>query len=94
MRLSLAELKLRDSFGSLDRTSDEISLQSLAIYFLLPARHNQGGHPVSDQAIAGYNVLSWSDGEFTYIAVSDLPSADLAAFQRAFAAASPAPEVK
>ena len=52
------------------------------------------GQPVSDQAIAGYNVLSWSDGEFTYIAVSDLPSADLAAFQRAFAAASPAPEVK
>src|ERR1700732_4681277 len=52
------------------------------------------GQPVSDRAIAAYNVLSWSDGEFTYIAVSDLPSADLAAFQRAFAAASPAPEVK
>jgi len=52
------------------------------------------GQSVSDQAIAGYNVRSWSDGEFTYIAVSDLPSADLAAFQRAFAAASPAAEVK
>jgi anti-sigma factor RsiW len=52
------------------------------------------GQSVSSQAIAGYNVLSWSDGEFTYIAVSDLPSADLASFQRAFAAASPAPEVK
>jgi anti-sigma factor RsiW len=52
------------------------------------------GQSVSDQAVAGYNVRSWSDGEFTYIAVSDLPSADLAAFQRAFAAASPAPEVK
>jgi anti-sigma factor RsiW len=52
------------------------------------------GQSVSNQAIAGYNVLSWSDGEFTYIAVSDLPSVDLASFQRAFAAASPAPEVK
>jgi anti-sigma factor RsiW len=52
------------------------------------------GQSVSDQAIAGYNVRSWADAEFTYIAVSDLPSADLAAFERAFSAESPAPEVK
>ena len=52
------------------------------------------GQTIPEQSIAGYNVRSWSDGEFTYIAVSDLPNADLAAFQRAFAAASPAPEVK
>jgi anti-sigma factor RsiW len=52
------------------------------------------GQSVSDQAIAGYNVRSWSDGQFTYIAVSDLPSADLASFERAFSAAAPAPEVK
>jgi anti-sigma factor RsiW len=52
------------------------------------------GQSVSEQMIAGYNVRSWSDGDFTYVAVSDLPSADLATFQRAFAAAVPAPEIK
>jgi anti-sigma factor RsiW len=52
------------------------------------------GQSVSDQAIAGYNVRSWSDGQFTYVAVSDLSSADLAAFEHAFSAASPAPEIK
>jgi anti-sigma factor RsiW len=52
------------------------------------------GQSVSDRAIAGYNVRSWSDADFTYIAVSDLSSADLAAFERAFSAGSPAPEVK
>ena len=52
------------------------------------------GQSVSDQAIAGYNVRSWSDGEFTYIAVSDLASADLATFERVFSAESPVPEIK
>jgi anti-sigma factor RsiW len=52
------------------------------------------GQSVSDQAIAGYNVRSWGDAEFTYIAVSDLPSADLATFERAFSAGSPVPEIK
>jgi anti-sigma factor RsiW len=52
------------------------------------------GQAVSDQTIAGYNVRSWSDAQFTYIAVSDLPSADLATFERAFSAASPVPETK
>src|SRR5216683_895804 len=52
------------------------------------------GRSVSDQAIAGYNVRSWSDAQFTYIAVSDLPSADLETFERAFSAGSPTPEVK
>ena len=50
---------------------------------------------VSGQPIAGYNVRSWGDAEFTYIAVSDLPSADLATFERAFSAgSSPRPEIK
>jgi anti-sigma factor RsiW len=49
---------------------------------------------VPDQAIAGYNVRSWSDAEFTYIAVSDIPPEDLASFERAFSEASPAPEIK
>src|SRR5260370_38012105 len=52
------------------------------------------GQSVSDQPIAGYNVRSWSAAEFTYIAVSDLASSDLATFERAFSAGSPAPEVK
>jgi anti-sigma factor RsiW len=50
---------------------------------------------ISDQTIAGYNVRSWSDAQFTYIAVSDMPSADLATFERVFSSAgSPTPEVK
>jgi anti-sigma factor RsiW len=52
------------------------------------------GQSVSDQSVAGYNVRSWSDPQFTYIAVSDLPSTDLATFERAFSAGSPVPEVK
>jgi anti-sigma factor RsiW len=52
------------------------------------------GQSVSDQAIAGYNVRSWSDAQFTYIAVSDIPPEDLASFERAFSEGSPAPEIK
>jgi anti-sigma factor RsiW len=52
------------------------------------------GQSVSDRAIAGYNVRSWSDAQFTYIAVSDIPSEDLASFERAFSEGSPAPEIK
>jgi anti-sigma factor RsiW len=52
------------------------------------------GQTVPEQTIAGYNVRSWSDGNFTYVAVGDLPGADLAAFERAFSAESPAPEIK
>jgi hypothetical protein len=49
---------------------------------------------VPDQTISGYNVKSWSDADFTYVAVSDLPSADLASFERAFSSAAPTPEIK
>ena len=52
------------------------------------------GQSVSDQTIAGYNIRSWSDAEFTYIAVSDIPPEDLASFERAFSEGSPAPEIK
>jgi anti-sigma factor RsiW len=52
------------------------------------------GQSVSDQTIAGYNVRRWSDAEFTYIAVSDIPPEDLATFEHAFSAGSPAPEIK
>ena len=54
----------------------------------------RAGQPVPDQTISGYNVKSWSDADFTYVAVSDLPGADLASFERAFSAAAPAPEIK
>ena len=46
------------------------------------------GQSVPQQTIAGYNVRSWSDAHFTYIAVSDLPGADLATFERVFSAGS------
>jgi anti-sigma factor RsiW len=52
------------------------------------------GQSVSDQTIVGYNVRSWRDAEFTYIAVSDIPAEDLATFEHAFSAGSPAPEIK
>jgi anti-sigma factor RsiW len=52
------------------------------------------GQSVSDQSIAGYNVRSWGDAQFTYVAVSDLASADLASFERAFSGGLPVPEVK
>ncbi len=52
------------------------------------------GQSVPDRSIAGYNVRSWSDANFTYVAVCDLPSADLAVFERVFTAAAPAPELK
>ncbi|MGA2997957.1 anti-sigma factor family protein [Bradyrhizobium sp.] len=53
------------------------------------------GQAVPGQTIAGYNVRSWSDANFTYVAVCDLPSADLAVFESAFSAAeAAAPEIK
>jgi len=54
----------------------------------------RSGQSVPDQTVSGYNVRSWRDPDFTYVAVSDLPGADLAAFERAFSAAAPVPEVK
>jgi anti-sigma factor RsiW len=52
------------------------------------------GQTVPEQSIAGYNVRSWSDANFTYVAVCDLPSADLAVFEREFTAAGPVTEIK
>jgi len=54
----------------------------------------RSGQSVADRTISGYNVRSWSDPDFTYVAVSDLPAADLASFERAFSASAPAPEIK
>lgn len=40
----------------------------------------------ADTTIAGYHLRSWRDGSFVYVAVSDIPEADLATFERAFIA--------
>lgn len=40
----------------------------------------------ADTTIAGYHLRSWRDGSFVYVAVSDIPETDLAAFERAFIA--------
>jgi anti-sigma factor RsiW len=49
---------------------------------------------VPDRAISGYNVRSWSDAQFTYIAVSDLPASVLVSFEQAFSAASKPQDVQ
>jgi len=41
--------------------------------------------------IAGYNIVSWTDGGVAYLAVSDVAPADLNAFAKAFRAATPEP---
>lgn len=40
----------------------------------------------ADTTIAGYHLRSSRDGSFVYLAVSDIPETDLAAFERAFIA--------
>lgn len=40
----------------------------------------------ADTTIAGYHLRSWHDGDFVYVAVSDIPETDLAAFEQAFIA--------
>lgn len=54
-----------------------VSLTMLAPGMLLPS-----------QTLSGYHALSWSEGNVTYVAVCDLPFADLANFRRIFTAAS------
>jgi len=54
----------------------------------------RSGQSIPDKTVSGYNVRSWSYLYFTYVAVSDLAGADLAAFERAFSKASPASEIK
>jgi anti-sigma factor RsiW len=90
----------RQGFALLGGRVDVIGHDPVATIVYKHAAHTvslttlPAGQSVPGQTIAGYNVRSWSDGEFTYVAVSDLPSADLATFERAFSAAAPAPEVK
>lgn len=46
----------------------------------------RGAQNVSAGNISGYNVKTWRDGEFTYVAVSDLPEDVLENFRQAFIA--------
>jgi len=46
----------------------------------------RGPRAVASGSIAGYAVRTWREGEFTYVAVADLPDADLDQFQHAFVA--------
>ena len=48
----------------------------------------EGERIAADTTIAGYHTRSWRDGSFNYVAVSDLPEADLAAFEQAYLAAA------
>ena len=90
----------RQGFALLGGRVDVIGHDPVATIVYKHAAHSVSlttlppGQSVPAQTIAGYNVRSWSDGDFTYVAVSDLPGADLATFERAFSAAAPAPEVK
>ena len=90
----------RQGFALLGGRVDVIGHDPVATIVYKHAAHTvslttlPAGQSVPGQTIAGYNVRSWSDGDFTYVAVSDLPSADLATFERAFSAAAPAPEIK
>jgi anti-sigma factor RsiW len=49
------------------------------------------GQTIFNQTIAGYNLRSWSDGNFTYVAVSDLLAKDLSSFETAFKTVSTPP---
>jgi anti-sigma factor RsiW len=90
----------RQGFALLGGRVDVIGRDPVATIVYKHAAHTVSlttlphGQSVPEQTIAGYNVRSWNDGDFTYVAVSDLPSADLATFERAFSAAAPAPEIK
>jgi anti-sigma factor RsiW len=90
----------RQGFALLGGRVDVIGHDPVATIVYKHAAHTvslttlPAGQSVPGQTIAGYNVRSWSDGDFTYVAVSDLPNADLATFEGAFSAAAPAPEVK
>jgi anti-sigma factor RsiW len=50
-----------------------------------------GSPLIAPRAIAGYNIVTWTDGGVAYWAVSDLGGSDLEAFAKAFRSASAEP---
>ena len=55
--------------------------QHLISLSAVPAGRNAG---VAPRAIAGYNILTWTENGITYWAVSDLAASDLDKFAKAF----------
>jgi len=81
-----------DGFSLLGGRVDVLGEQPVATVVYRHGGHTislttlRGSRTVSGGSIAGYNVRTWREGEFTYVAVADLPDADLDRFQRAFLA--------
>jgi anti-sigma factor RsiW len=79
-----------DGFSLLGGRVDVLGEQPVATVIYRHGGHTislttlRGPRAVSGGSIAGYNVRTWREGEFTYIAVADLPDADLDQFKRAF----------
>jgi anti-sigma factor RsiW len=46
----------------------------------VPLRPGHANPVTGPRNIAGYNIVTWQAGDFSYFAVSDIPPADLAAF--------------
>lgn len=81
-----------DGFSLLGGRVDVLREQPVATVIYRHGGHTislttlRGPRVVSGGSIAGYNVRTWGEGEFTYVAVADLPDADLDQFKRAFLA--------
>jgi anti-sigma factor RsiW len=81
-----------DGFSLLGGRVDVLGEQPVATVVYRHGGHTislttlRGSRTVSGGSIAGYTVRTWREGEFTYVAVADLPDADLDRFQRAFLA--------
>jgi anti-sigma factor RsiW len=81
-----------DGFSLLGGRVDVLGEQPVATVIYRHGGHTislttlRGPRSVSGGSIAGYTVRTWREGEFTYIAVADLPDADLDQFKRAFLA--------
>jgi len=82
-----------DGFTLLGGRVDVVGEQPIATVIYRHGGHTislsafRGQRVVADGNTAGYAVRAWRDGDFTYVAVADLPDADLDRFQRAFLAA-------
>ena len=81
-----------DGFSLLGGRVDVLGEQPVATVVYRHGGHTislttlRGPRAVSGGSIAGYNIRTWREGEFTYVAVADLPDADLDRFRQAFLA--------
>jgi anti-sigma factor RsiW len=56
---------------------------------VVPRRPGEATPLTQAQSVSGYNVLSWQAGDFSFFAVSDMLSAELADFSRSYRQATP-----